>query len=101
MDKIMEIASNFILVGEKYNKLPMSVVEKNIIGVANIVFGVAILVLLITGMILGLKYMIAGADERGELKQKLVWYVVAAILVFSATGIYNLIVNIIMVAVNS
>lgn len=93
--KIMEIANNFILVGKENEILNMSDSQNVLMGLASILLSIAIAVLLIVGMIMGVKYMISGADERANLKEKLVWYVVSAVLIFGVTGIYNLIVSVV------
>lgn len=94
--EIMKMARNFILIGEKEDVLPLSEVENNLLGLAGIIMGIAVCVLLVVGPIMGVKYMISGADEKANLKQKLVWYVIAAVLIFGAVGIYNIVVRIMM-----
>ena len=49
---------------------------------------------MIVGMIMGIKYMISGADERAGIKQKLIWLIIAMVVVYGATGIYNIVVDI-------
>ena len=56
--------------------------------------GIAVLVLLSVGAILGVKYMISGADERAKIKEKLIWYIVSAVLIFGAVAIFNIVINI-------
>ena len=56
--------------------------------------GIAVLVLLSVGAILGVKYMISGADERANIKEKLIWYIVSAVLIFGAVAIFNIVINI-------
>jgi len=38
--------------------------------------------------------MTAGVDDKAKVKQKLIWYCVAAVLVVGATGIFNIVVDI-------
>ena len=52
---------------------------------------VATVVVVGVGMVLGVKYMISGADEKANLKEKLIWYVISIVLIFGAVGIYNII----------
>lgn len=95
---IMGKAGEFLNKGKSNEKLKQSDIERDLLPVGNIVFGFAIMVLLVVGAIMGVKYMISGADERANMKQKLVWYVVAAVLVFGATGVYNAVYKIMSAA---
>ena len=80
-------------------KISQSNAERDLKPIGNILFGIAILVLIVVGLIMGVKYAMQGADERANMKQKLVWYVVAAVLVFSAAGIYNVIYDVVTNAI--
>lgn len=74
---------------------PISMSEaQNLLPLGRIVMGIALGVLVAVGMIMGVKYMISGADERANMKQKLIWYLVAAVLILAPVGVYNLIVGI-------
>ena len=61
---------------------------------ARIVMGIGLVVLVCVGSVLGVKYMSAGADDKAKVKQKLVWFCVAAALVVGATGIFNIVVEV-------
>lgn len=91
---IVKKAKDFINKGNAEKKIDQTQVENDVMPLAKILMGFAILTLLITGAILGVKYMIAGADEKADIKQRLVWYVVAAVLIFGAVAIYNISVSI-------
>ena len=98
-DSMFSQAEKFISQGGS-GKISIGQAENDLLPIGNILFGIAIAVLLVVGLIMGVKYMISGADERANMKQKLIWYIVAAILVFSATGIYNAVYNIVKTATN-
>ena len=46
------------------------------------------------GMYLGFKYMMSGADEKAKVKERLIYYVIAIVLLVSAVGITKIIVSI-------
>ncbi len=92
-------AQGFISKGGQ-GKISQSGAEQDLQAIGNILFGIAILVLLVVGSIMGVKFMISGADERANMKQKLVWYVVSAVLIFSAAGVFNIVYNVIKTATN-
>ena len=49
------------------------------------------LVAIIGLMVIGIKYMISSPDEKATIKDKLVIYVVGAVIMFSASGLVGLI----------
>ncbi len=91
---IIQKGKNFISSGNSEQKINQSQVENDLLPLARILMGIAILVLLIVGAILGVKYMIAGADEKAGIKEKLVWYVISAVLIFGAVAIFNIAVTV-------
>ena len=64
---------------------------KQIVGIIQIV-GAVIAVVVLT--VLGIKYMMGSAEEKAEYKKTMIPYVIGAILVFAATSIASVIVNI-------
>lgn len=67
-----------------------------LIPIGRILVQVATVVLVIVGLILGIKYMTSGADEKANVKQKLIWYVISVALVYGAVGIFNIVRTIIV-----
>lgn len=61
----------------------------------NILLGISMIIAVIVGMVLGIKYMLATSEEKAEIKQTLPAYIVSCIVVFGAFSIWRLIVNII------
>ena len=91
---INEKAKEFINRGSKKETISQQKVEQDLKPLAQILMGIAVLVLLSVGAILGVKYMISGADERAKIKEKLIWYIVSAVLIFGAVAIFNIVINI-------
>ena len=91
---INEKAKKFIDSGSKNGTISQQKVEQDLKPLAQILMGIAVLVLLSVGAILGVQYMISGADERAKIKEKLIWYIVSAVLIFGAVAIFNIVINI-------
>ena len=87
-------ADDFINAGKSDQKITAQTAKEKILPIANMLVGIATVVFLIAGGILGLQYMLNGANERAQLKQKLIWFVIAVVVVYGATGIFNIAVNI-------
>lgn len=85
---------NFIAKGKAGNTIAFDGVWQELKPVAQIVMGIGLVVLVCVGSVLGVKYMIAGADDKAKVKQKLVWFCVAAALIVGATGIFNIVVEV-------
>ena len=54
---------------------------------------IGIVVSVITLVVAGIKYMIASVEEKDEYKKTMIYYVVGALLLFSATTIPNILYN--------
>ena len=59
-----------------------------LVPVGQILVGIASVVLVCVGLVMGAKYMWAGANERAQLKQKLIWYVISIVVVYGGIGIF-------------
>ena len=45
-------------------------------------------------MVIGVKFMYKGPDEKAKMKERLIWYILAGVLIFGVVGIFNIIVNV-------
>ena len=60
----------------------------------NILITIATFVAVLVGGILGVKIMISSADEKAQVKELLIPYVIGCVVVFGAFGIWKLVVTI-------
>lgn len=91
MDSIMSNAENFINQG-KSSKITFdeNKLSENSKFTYNILLGIAIILLVIIGMILGIKYMMAGAEDKAEVKETLIPYCISAAIIFGAFTIWKI-----------
>lgn len=61
----------------------------------NVLLGISMIIAVIVGMVLGIKYMIATSEEKADIKQTLPAYIVACVVVFGAFTIWKLVINMI------
>lgn len=92
---VQDAAEDFINRGSQKDVMPINKIVSDLFPVGRVVQAVAILVLLVVGLIIGVKYMISATDQKAKMKERLVWYVVAAVLVFGAVEIYNIVVKVV------
>ena len=63
--------------------------------VTNIIWGIGVFVVLIGGVILGIRFMLVGGiEERAEIKKQMMPYIVGTVIVFGALTIWKLIIEI-------
>lgn len=61
----------------------------------NVLLGLGMIIAVVVGMVLGIKYMMATSEDKAEIKQTLPAYIVACVVVFGAFAIWRLVVNMI------
>ena len=87
---IQSSAENFLQTGKDNQKITAATAKDKILPIANMLVAIATVVFLIVGGIMGVQYMISGANERAQLKTKLIWFVIAVVVVYGAAGIFNI-----------
>ncbi len=99
VDDIINAGNDFINKGEKgageignggFDISPTGFVEQ-FIDIGRILVGIAIATILIVSMIMGVKWITATPDKQAKLKGQLVGLVIAAVVIFGAVGIWNLV----------
>ena len=59
----------------------------------NILTSFGMIIAVVVGIVLGIKYMIAGADEKAEVKETLLPYIIGCVVTFGAFGIWRILIN--------
>ncbi|MCI9110721.1 MAG: hypothetical protein HFH47_02780 [Bacilli bacterium] len=89
MDGIMQGADGFITAG-KNAPIDDSKLKGTSDFIYNALLAIAMVVAVIVGMIIGIKFMMAGIEEKAKIKESLVPYVAGCVVVFGAFGIWKL-----------
>ena len=64
---------------------------KNIVNdIYNILFPLGVVVTVIIGGVLGIKFMLASAEEKAKIKESMVPYIVGCIVIYGAFGIWKI-----------
>lgn len=98
VDDVFGDADEFINQGERQQNAAGGINEE-ILGdttnfLYNLLLAIGIVVAVIVGSILGIKYMMGSVEEKAEYKQTLLAYVISCAVVFGAFGIWKLVVNV-------
>lgn len=62
----------------------------------NLLLAIAMVVAVIVGLVIGIRFMTASVEEKAKIKELLVPYVVGCTVIFGAFGIWSLTVNVLM-----
>lgn len=60
----------------------------------NILLSVGIIAALVVGLVIGIKFVIGGVEQKAEIKGLLIPYIVGCVVVFGAFAIWKIIVDI-------
>lgn len=91
IDGFMTDGRNFIDDGEKSSDIDQDQLKKSSNMLYNIFLGAGIIIAVLVGMVLGIKYMVSSVEEKAELKEALIAYVVGCVVIFGAFGIWKLV----------
>lgn len=93
---IIESGRDFATTGkeEAEYKHDTEAIKTTISGIFSVLFPLGVATSVIVGGVLGIKFMIASAEDKAKIKEMLVPYTVGCILIFGATGIWNIVVDI-------
>ena len=95
-DGVMQSAKDFITRGESSAHINESELSSTSNFLYNLLLGMGIVVAVIVGIILGMKYMVGSTEEQADIKQMLIPYIVGCFVVFGAFGIWKIAVNILL-----
>lgn len=59
----------------------------------NLLSSIGMIVCVIVGIILGITFMMASAEDKAKVKEALIPYIVGCIVVFGAFGIWKIVIN--------
>lgn len=95
-DGIMQSAKDFVSRGEALTDIDEDALGNTSDFLYNLLLGIGIVVAVIVGIFLGIKYMMGSVDEQADIKQMLIPYVIGCFVVFGAFGIWKIAVNILL-----
>lgn len=94
VDDTMNAAESFIRSGEQSTDINETELQDTADFLYNLLLGIGIIVAVIVGMVIGIKFMTGSIEEKAEYKQLLLPYLVSCAVVFGAFGIWKIAVNV-------
>lgn len=92
-DEVFQEAEDFIGSGSGLITVNPSTVKDASSTIYNLLFTIGIVVAVAVGAVIGIKFMIASAEDKASIKEALIPYVVGCIVVFGAFGIWKLVLT--------
>lgn len=65
----------------------------------NLLFGIGVVLAVIIGGVLGIKFMIASAEEKADIKNAMIPYIIGCIVIFGAFAIWKIAVNLLQATI--
>lgn len=92
----LEGAKSFVNTGKKENTININ--ENNMVNASsviyNVFFSIGVVVAVIMSSVLGIKFMIGSVEEKAQIKESLVPFIIGCVVVFGAFGIWKIVVTI-------
>lgn len=92
IDSIFNDANDFIKQGESDSSIDQKKLHDTSNLLYNLLLGIGMVLAVIVGVIIGIKYVLGSLEEKADLKQALIGYVVSCAVIFGAFGIWKIVV---------
>lgn len=93
VDSVMSGAEKFVNKGKNF-QVDTDELKNSSDFVYNALLGIGLILAVVIGIILGIKYMISSSEDKAEVKQTLVPYLVSCVVLFGGFFIWKMVVNI-------
>lgn len=92
-DSWVSSAENFLKAGQE----DIGIDNGQLIGASNDIYNtltsVGMIISVIVGVILGIQFMMASAEDKAKVKEALIPYLVGCVVIFGAFGIWKIVIN--------
>lgn len=90
---IKGVADDWLQRGEQSATITTNEAWNKIVPIGQLLVSIASVVLVICYMYIGIKYMMADPSGKADVKQRLIWLVIATVLIYGGVGIFTIVVN--------
>lgn len=89
-------AKNFVSAGNEENTINIDEgrTQNASSVIYNVFFSIGVVVAVIMSSVLGIKFMIGSVEEKAQIKESLVPFIIGCVVVFGAFGIWKIVVTI-------
>lgn len=94
IDEIFTDARDFLNEAEPVeNKISTSALKDTSTFIFNLLLSIGMVIAIAIGMVLGIQFMVASAEDKAKIKEAFVAYCVGCLVLFGAYGIWKLVVT--------
>lgn len=100
-ESIWNLANNFINIGQNSGNSAfgnqsksLNDVRSQFSAILGVLWGLGLLVIFISTVVLGIRYMLVNPNEKSRIKQATTPYIIGVVVIFGAVTIWRLIINI-------
>jgi hypothetical protein len=98
---IFEDGDDFIKKGASAAQHDQSANDQDIKDIINEIYSIllplGVVVTVIVGGVLGIKFMLSSAEDKAKVKESMVPYVIGCVVIYGAFGIWKMVINILSV----
>lgn len=94
IDSVMGKARDWLDVSNEEDTIKEDALSYNINLIYNIFLVIGMIVAVITGIMLGIKFMASSSEGKAEVKQVLIPYVIGCVVLFGAFGIWKIVMTV-------
>lgn len=94
LGNIIAQGDDFLAAANTNYTINESALQETSRSVYNILFTIAVIIAFAVGMIIGIQFIVGSIDDKAKVKETLVPYVIGVAVIFSAFGIWKIVVNI-------
>ena len=94
IDTTIQGAQDFIDSADTSGTIDETAVQQSVGLIYNIFFACGMVIAVVCGVCLGIKFMVSSTEGQAEVKQFLLPYVIGCVIIFGAFGIWKLVINV-------
>ncbi len=98
VDEIISDAQGFVKPQDISGIVDQDDFETGISKIYNILFAIGMVICVIWGVVLGIRFLYESADGQAKIKEQLIPYIIGVFVVFGAFGIWKIVLEIVKVA---
>ena len=94
IDTTIQGAQDFIDSADTTGTIDEAAVQRNVGFIYNIFFACGMVIAVVCGVCLGIKFMVSSTEGKAEVKELLLPYIIGCVIIFGAFGIWKLVINV-------
>ena len=94
IDATIQGAQDFIDSADTTGTIDEAAVQRNVGFIYNIFFACGMVIAVVCGVCLGIKFMVSSTEGKAEVKELLLPYIIGCVIIFGAFGIWKIVITV-------